>query len=140
MLEASRSDDDLCPLSLTDAQLVFQHARLIILWDPLSQSKGLCICARSDSSSDTASHSASISELIKTAVWISHFEFDSHICRQVTSLLTCPWASRVTWEFKNVLLLCFIAQFLCSISFLLHPHLSPPRPEFIVLAYSREVH
>lgn len=73
MIEASRSYDDLCPLSLTDAQLVFQHAPLIILWDPLSQSKGLYICARSDSSSDTASYSDSISELIKAAVCISHF-------------------------------------------------------------------
>lgn len=60
-------------LSLTDTQLVFPACTSYYPLDPLSQTKGLCICARSDSSSDTASYRVFMSELIKAAVCISRF-------------------------------------------------------------------
>lgn len=38
-----------------------------------------------------------------------------------------------------MLLLCFIPELLLSVSFLIHPHLPPTRPGFIVFAHSRGV-
>lgn len=66
--------------------------------------KGLCICVRFDSSADTASYSASISELIKAAVcvshfwiWFSHMQRSNLITQRSIGLAGSPRDSGMCW-------------------------------------------